>query len=144
VLFFGQNCNRDWVNVALPAGLSQDPFFAFFWDDLNDYGSGELLDYTTLGSAGGKVFNLYFHDRLLGVCGSDAVNVMIAIHEGSNLVNASFSAIPACAQMRGSSATFGMQGPGGVNAKAVNVGYNVPILDDNANRQSMSFLPPKQ
>lgn len=145
ILFLGQNCSVVWTNTALPSGISTDPLVALFWDDLSDFGSGEYFEYQTSGSPGGRVFNLYFHNRLNSlVCGTNAVNLMMAIHEGSNLVRVSYSGMSTCAEMRGSSATFGMQGPGGVAAKAFNAGADSPILDDNANRNTISYLPPKQ
>jgi Collagen triple helix repeat (20 copies) len=145
VLFLGANCSISFSNTSLPSAISVDPFLAFFWDDLLDYGGAEFLEYSTVGSAGGRVFNLYFHSRLLsGTCGTDAVNAMIGIHEGSNLIKVSYSGFSTCAAMRGGSATFGLQGPGGAAARAFVAGFNAPILDDNAPRQSISFLPPRQ
>ncbi|MFO0832418.1 MAG: hypothetical protein U0637_11345 [Phycisphaerales bacterium] len=146
VLFFGNNCSTDWNNGSLPTSISADPLLAFFWDDLQDFGTGEYLEYSTLGTAPGRVFNLFFRMRLhdTTACGSNGINLMLAIHEGSNLINISYSGFSSCANMRGSTATFGMQGPGGAAASAFLVGYNSPILDDNASRQSISFTPPRQ
>ncbi len=145
LLFFGQNCSATFTNTLLPSGISQDPFLAFFWDDLNDFGTSEFFEYATFGSAGGRVFNLYFHNRLLsGVCGSNAVNIMVSIHEGSNLIRVSYTAITDCANMKGSTATFGLQGPGGAAAQAYVVSVNAPIFDDdNPAGQSISFQPPR-
>jgi hypothetical protein len=144
VLFLGPNCSPNFSNGTLPSTFSVDPALAFFWDDLYDYGPGEFLEYATFGTAGGRVFNLYFHNRLLSsACGADAVNLMIAIHEGSNLIRVSYSGMSGCANMRGSSATFGLQGPGGAAARAFTAGVDAPILDDNAPRQTMSYLPPR-
>lgn len=146
-LIFGPSCptTGSWNNGVLPSGITTDPFVAFFWDDLLEAGTGEYIEYQTFGTAGGRVFNMYFRNRLLSAaCGTDAVNIMLAIHEGSNLVRISYSGMSGCAMMRGSSATFGMQGPGGINAKAFNAGTDSPILDDNANRNMISYLPPKQ
>ena len=144
VLFFGQNCATNFANTTLPSGMSTNAFLAFFWDDLDDYSAGEFLEYATFGTAGGRTFNLYFRNRLFSsACGSDAQNLMIAIHEGSNLVKVTYSGFSGCANIRGSSATFGMQGPGGAAAKTFIVAVDAPILDDNAPRQSLSFLPPK-
>lgn len=144
VLFFGQNCSTAFSNSALPSAISTNPFLAFFWDDLDDFSAGEFLEYTTLGTAGGRTFNLYFRQRLFSsVCNDNAQNLMITIHEGSNLVRVTYSGFTGCANIRGSSATFGMQGPGGASARSFVVGVDSPILDDNAPRQSISFLPPK-
>lgn len=141
VLFFGSSCPTTFTNLALPIGISSDAFLAFFWDDLLDYGSGEYLEYATFGSPGGRVFNLYFRNRLFStVCGSNAIQVMIQIHERSNLVNVTYLGFSGCAEIRGASATLGLQSAGG--AKSVMAGFNSPVLDDNAPRQSMSFQPP--
>jgi hypothetical protein len=141
ILFFGQSCSSSFGNTSLPILISSNAFLAFFWDDLRDYGGGEYLEYTTFGSAPGRVFNLYFRNRLFSdICGSDPVQVRIQIHEGSNIVNVTYSGFTGCAQIRGSAATLGLQAANG--AKAVMAGYNSPVLDDNAGGQSMSFQPP--
>jgi hypothetical protein len=145
-IIFGASCptTGSWNNGVLPSAITTDPFVAFFWDDLNDAGTGEYIEYATFGSPGGRVFNMFFRNRhLSGNCGTEDVNIMLAIHEGSNLVRISFSGMTGCPEMRGSSATFGMQGPGGAFAKAFNAGTNSPILDDNANRNYISFTPPR-
>lgn len=143
ILFLGNNCSTSLNNTALPANISQDAALFFFWDDLKDFGANEFVEYITLGSAGGKVFNLYFRMRLFDpVCGTDAVNVMVSVHERSSLLKVTYSGMSSCLQMRGSSATLGMQTAGGANAKAFLVSFNSPVLDDNAPRQSMSFHPP--
>ncbi len=145
VLFFGPNCAIDWTNTALPSNMSQDPLLAFFWDDLLDGGSGEYFEYATTGSPGGRVFHLYFRNRVRGaICPADDVQLMLSIHEGSNLINIVYSGFTGCAPIRGNGATFGLQGPGGANAKAFMVGYNALLMDDNASRQSISFTPPRQ
>lgn len=145
LLFFGQNCSTNYINAPLPASISSDPFVAFFWDDMYDYSGGEYFEYQTSGTPGGRVFNMFFRNRLLAAtCGTDAVQLMLAIHEGSNLVRVTYSGMSGCLNMRGGSATFGMQGPGGASAKAFNAGTDSPILDDNADRNAISYLPPKQ
>jgi hypothetical protein len=124
--------------------MTTNAFLAFFWDDLDDFGANEFIEYATLGTAGGRTFNLYFRNRLFSnACGTDAQNLMITIHEGSNLVKVTYSGFSGCASIRGSSATFGMQGPGGAAAKTFMVAVDAPILDNDAPRQSLSFLPPK-
>jgi hypothetical protein len=140
-LFFGQNCSVSWTNTTLPTGISSDPILAFFWDDLLDFGGGEFAQYRTFGSPGARVFYLYFRNRLFSsACSDNKQNVTIAIHEGSNLVDVTYQGFSGCAEMRASSATLGMQS---ANASDwVTVGVNVPLLDDNASRQSMSFQPP--
>lgn len=145
VLFFGSNCSTEWTNTTLPTAISVDPIFAFFWDDLQDFGSGEYFEYATFGSPGGRVFNLYFRMRLhdTAVCGANPMNVMVSIHEGSNLIRATYSGFTGCANLRGTSVTFGLQGPGGSAAEAFVVGVNAPILDNDAPRQTISFQPPR-
>jgi hypothetical protein len=140
-LFFGQSCNTQWINTALPSNISTNALLAFFWDDLKDFGAGEYFEYVTLGTAPGRVFHLYFRNRLLNTaCDTDPVQVMIQIHEGSNIVNVSYPpTFSGCANVRGSNATFGIQGA--VGADAVTVGFNVPLLDDNTSGQHMSFRP---
>lgn len=145
LLFFGSGCSNSFNNTALPTGISNDPILAFFWDDLDDFGAGEYFEYATFGSPGGRVFNLYYRNRLHSpVCGADAINLMVSIHEGSNLIRVTYSGFSTCANMRGAGATIGLQGPGGAGADAFMVSYNAPILDDNAPRQSVSFQPPRQ
>ncbi|MBS0196523.1 MAG: hypothetical protein JSR77_07175 [Planctomycetes bacterium] len=145
LLFFGQQCSASFTNTTLPSGISNDPFLAFFWDDLFDHGSAEYFEYATFGSPGGRVFNLFFRNGLLSTaCGSNVINVMISIHEGTNLIHCSYSNMTGCYNMRGGSATFGLQGPGGAGASAYTVSVDAPILDDNASRQSISFQPPRQ
>lgn len=146
VLIFGSTCNAAGsdVNSALPtAAVTTNPALYYFWDDLNDFGGGEYIEYTTTGNAGGRVFHLYARQRLLnGVCGTDPVNVMLSVHEGSNLVHAEYSGMSGCANMRGASATLGMQTTGGAAAKAFLVGYNAQVLDNDSSFQSISFHPP--
>jgi hypothetical protein len=144
VLFFGNNCDIGWINTGLPTGISTDPLMAFFWDDLQDFSTGEFIEYAILGTAPGRVFNMYYRTRLRNTCGTVPINVMISIHEGSNLVKARYTAINGCAELRGANATFGMQGPGGANAQAVLLGFNSPLLDDNSTSQSITFQPPRQ
>ena len=143
VLFFGQGCNPAYFNTALPTAITNDPALFFFWDDLKDYGSGEYIEYATYGSFGGRVFNLYFRNRLFSsVCGSNPQNLMISIREGSNDVSVTYSGFSGCSTIRGDSATFGLQTAGGASAKAFVIGTDSPVLDDNASRQTMSFHPP--
>lgn len=140
VLFFGQNCSTAFANSALPALISTDAFLAYFWDDLSDSGSGEYFEYATLGSPQGRVFNLFARLRPLAPdCGTDVQQVMIQIHEQSNVVNVTYRGFSGCALLRGSAATIGLQSAGGSNA--VIAGFNSPILDDDAAHQSMSFQP---
>jgi hypothetical protein len=143
VLFFGPVCSADFGNSALPTDISPNALLAFFWDDLFDYGAGEYYEYTTTGSPGGRVFHLYFRNRLFSsVCGTDAMTVMISIHEGSNLITATYLGFTGCLNMRGASATIGLQGPNGTDPSML--GFNAPVLDDNAGRQTVSFQPPRQ
>ena len=101
------------------------------------------MEYATFGAPGGRVFNLYFRNRLFSSgCGIDAINVMISVHEASGLVKASYSNFSGCAAIRGGNATLGFQTTGGAAATAFTVGVNSPVLDDNAGRQTMSFHPP--
>jgi hypothetical protein len=87
------------------------------------------------------VFNLYFRNRFLAsTCGSDPIQVMIQIHESSNIVNVTYSGFSGCSLVRGAGATFGLQAAAA--AKSVMAGFNSMILDDNANSNSMSFQPP--
>jgi hypothetical protein len=142
-LFLGQSCSTSFTNTALPSGITPNPMLSFFWDDLFDFGGGEFFEYATFGSAGGRVFNLYFRNRLLSSsCGSDAQQVRIQIHESSNLINVTYSGFSGCAQIRGTSATIGFQSAGG--SKSVLIGFNSPVLDDNSNFQSFSVQPPPQ
>lgn len=142
LLFFGQGCSNDYFNTALPTSISSDPVLAFFWDDFFDSGISDYFEYTTVGSPGGRVFNLFYRNRHInGPCGPNSIQMMIAIHEGSNIINVSYSLPSGCAQLRGSTATFGLQGPNGTDATMV--GYNSPILDDNTPNQSITYQPPR-
>ena len=146
VLFFGQGCSAQLTNTQLPSGMSSNAFLAYFWDDLSDFGTGEYVQYATMGTAPGRVFNLFVRARLwdTALCSSNTQQIMVSVHEGSNLVKAVYSGFSGCLAMRGSNATFGLQAAGGTTAQAVMVGLNVPLLDDNAPFQSMSFHPPPQ
>jgi Collagen triple helix repeat (20 copies) len=150
ILFFGQSCSTAFNNSALPVNISSNPFFAFFWDDFQDFGAGEFVEYATLGTAPARVFNLYFRMRLRDsagpICGTDVQNILVTVHEGSNLVKASYSQFSGCAAIRGANATFGFQGAGGLSGEAFNAGFNNPLLDDNASLsglQTISFFPMK-
>ena len=115
--------------------------YGYLWDDLRDYGWGEYFQYRTFGTPGGRVFNLFFRNRLFSsVCGSNAIQVMIQIHESSNIVNVTYTDFSGCEHMRGGGATLGLQAAN--FAKAVMAGYDSPVLDDNRSHQSMSFQPP--
>lgn len=144
VLFFGSSgCSTSFTNSALPTFITNAPLLAFFWDDLRDNGTGEFIEYATLGSAPGRVFSLYFRNRLFStVCGSDPINLQISIHEGSNLIQVAYTGMTGCLGVAGSSATFGLQAPNGTDAYMVS--FNAPILDNDAVRQTMSFTPPRQ
>lgn len=147
VLFFGQACSAAFTNGPLPAGISPDPFLTFFWDDLRDFGTGEFAEYATFGTPGGRVFNLFFRNRLFSsVCGSLQLTAMISIHEGSNLIKVNYSTVNGCPNLRGSNGTFGLQGPGGALATSFfSIACDSPILDDNNPAgQSISFVPPRQ
>jgi hypothetical protein len=143
ILFFGNNGSSALFNTQLPTAISTDAMLFFFWDDLKDYGAGEFMEYTTLGSPGGRVFNLYFRNRLFSPnCSTNGITVMISIHEGSGLIKATYSGFSGCSDLRGGSATLGFQTPGGSSATAFTVGVDSPVLDDNTPGQSMSFHPP--
>jgi hypothetical protein len=124
--------------------MSTNAFLAYFWDDLRDFGAGEYIDYTTTGTAPGRVFHMFVRARLwdTALCGSDFVQIMVSVHETSGLVKAVYTGFTGCAPMRGGNATFGFQATGGAAARAFLVGYNVPLMDDNLPYQSMSFQPP--
>jgi hypothetical protein len=143
ILFFGQSCNTALTNTPLPTNISPNALLAFFWDDLRDAGAGEYVEYATFGQPGARVFNMYVRMRLFSnACGTDAQSMMISVHETSNLVKVVYAGFSGCANIRGASATFGLQSAGG--AQSVNVGADVPLLDDNLPFQSMSFQPPPQ
>lgn len=144
ILFFGPNCSTAFTNTTLPTAISSAPFLAFFWEDLQDYGSDQYFEYITSGSPGGRVFNLFFRMRVRNLCGIDIMNVMVSIHEGSNLIRATYSGFSGCVELRGASATIGLQGPGGAAAEALMMSYQAPVLDDNMPSQSVSFQPPAQ
>ena len=144
VLFFGTQCTTALAG-PLPSNLTTNAALYFFWTDLRDFGVNEFAEHRTVGNAPGRVFNLYFRNRLFsGTCGTDPVNVMISIHESSGLVKATYSGMSGCRLIRGGGATLGLQTASipGVGRKHFLVGYNAEVLDDNASRQTMSFHPP--
>jgi hypothetical protein len=71
---------------------------------------------------------------------------MISVHEGSNLIRATYTAFSGCSNIRGGSATFGLQGPGGAAAQSfLNISTDAPIFDDNnPGGQSITLQPPRQ
>jgi hypothetical protein len=141
ILFFGQNCVTAFANTALPTALTSNAALFFFWDDLQDFGTGEFIEHATFGTAPGRVFYMWFVMRVRNFCGTDQVQVMVSVHESSNLVTANYKVLTRCPQIRGASATFGLQSAGGASTDNVMVGFNVPTLDDNALNQFMSFKP---
>ncbi|XVJ58120.1 MAG: collagen-like protein [Tepidisphaera sp.] len=145
LLFFGDRCSTAFSNTGLPFFGTTDPMVAFFWDDLEDFGITEFIEYATFGTAPGRVFNMYFRTRFhTNACGNSPVNIMLSIHESSNLIKVRYTGLTGCILLRGGSATFGIQGPGGSTADAVLIGYNSPILDDNSPSQCITFQPPRQ
>lgn len=146
VLFLGQGCSTAFTNTGLPTFISNDAMLLFFWDDLRDFDSASFFEYATFGTAPGRVFNLFFRNRLFtAACGSDVAQVMLSVHEGSNLVKATYIGMSGCPGMRGASATLGLQAAGGgASADAFLVGFDSPVLDDDpaSGGQSMSFHPP--
>jgi hypothetical protein len=142
ILFFGQGCFTNFTNTALPTSLTTNPALFFFWDDLHDLGAGEFFEYETFGIAPGRVFYMWFVMRVRNAaCPTETLQVVVSVHEDSNLVTANYKALTGCAQIRGSGATFGLQAAGGASAETAMVGFNVPALDDNASNQFMSFKP---
>jgi hypothetical protein len=142
ILFFGQQCVTAFTNTALPTDKSSNAALFFFWDDLEDLGNGEFVEYATQGSAPGRVFYMWFVMRVrISACPADTVQVMVSAHENSNLVTSNYKVLTTCPQIRGSGATFGLQAAGGGAAQAAMVGFNVPALDDNAGSQFLSFKP---
>lgn len=146
LLFLGSGCSISWTNQSLPWSGTGVPMLAFFWDDLQDFSVNEFVEYSTFGTAPGRVFNMVFRMRLRDTqaCGTSGTTVVISIHEGSNLINVTYQGFTGCASLRGASATIGIQGPGGASATDFHtVSFNAPILDDNAGRQSVTFQPPR-
>jgi len=47
LLFFGPECFTHFVNGRLPTGITNVPLLAYFWDDLQDFGAGEYIEYAT-------------------------------------------------------------------------------------------------
>ena len=142
ILFFGQNCFSNFTNTGLPTALTPNAALFFFWDDLQDVGAGEFFEYATFGAAPGRVFYMWFVMRVRNsACPTETVQIMVGVHEDSNLVTSTYKMLTACPQIRGSGATFGLQAAGGASADTATVGFNVPALDDNASNQFMSFTP---
>lgn len=59
---------------------------------------------------------------------------MIAIHAGTNPVDASYSGFSGLKNARGASPAFGFHRAGGASAKVHTVSADVPVRDDNASR----------
>lgn len=144
ILFFGADCIGPATNGTLPSDISNDAMFFYLWDDLVDASANEFIEYITLGSAGGRVFNMYVQTRFLNpLCGTSNMKIMVSVHEGSNLVKASYKPGSNNVCHRGGQATFGLQTTGGAAATAFMVGFNATILDDDGAAQVISFHPPR-
>ena len=144
LLFFGTNANVSWSNTSLPSPLTTNAMVAFFWDDLQDTSTNEFAEYTTIGTTGGRVFNLYFKSRFrTGTACSDTsgIGALVSIHEGSNLIKVTYTEVASCVYSRGAGATIGFQTAGGASSTPFIVGFNSPILDDSNAAQTISFHP---
>jgi hypothetical protein len=78
------------VLPARPAPVTPNAALFFFWDDLQDFGTGEFFEYATQGSATGRVFYMWFVMRVRNFCGVEPIQVMLSVHESSNLVTANY------------------------------------------------------
>ena len=137
-LEFGGNTSPDSdpSNDCLPTNAHTHPFLAFYWDDLNPFGSG--IRYGTVGTAPNRVFIAdYQVDLNVGVEGSDDLAFQVQLHEGSNVATVRYRDQQSNTNAR--EATVGFQGTGGASATTVKaLGCNVKILDDNRPEEGWS------
>jgi hypothetical protein len=128
---FGSTTIASFSNTALPtSSITSTPIIFPYWDDLQDYGTGEYLRWGSVGSSPNQVFIIDYSMRLRSGADADRVNFQVQIHEGSGLINVKYrdSMAPT---MNGQGATIGFQLDGGSSAKAYPIVYNGKVLDDN-------------
>ena len=135
---FGGNTagDSDPTNDCLPTAAHTNPFLAFYWDDLNPFGTGTR--YGTIGSAPNRVFIVDVQtDLTFGNEGSDDLGFQLQLHEGSNVATVRYRNQQSNTNAR--EATVGFQGAGGGSATTVqSLGCNVKILDDNRPEEGWS------
>ncbi len=140
VIFLGGSCYAGYSNSALPTGYTSFPAIFAFWDDMYATSGTTTVSYRTFGASPNRVLFI-FYDNLRPLSGLVYMDIMVALHE-SGLITITYQNINDNSLTRGSSATIGIQGPGGSSAPYRAVSYNVEILDNDANRNSLSFIPP--
>ncbi|MCA9540087.1 MAG: hypothetical protein KC620_14415, partial [Myxococcales bacterium] len=122
--FGNATADSDLGNRALPATAHPGPFVAAYWDDLIS-----SIRHGTEGTAPNRVFAVYFDAATFS--GNTNIDFMIQVHEGSGAINVRY--VNAEPNSCGQGATIGFQRAGAQNAIAYPIGFNVAVLDDNAN-----------
>lgn len=134
-----------FTNTALPSTITKPALYAF-WDDLDcDAATGGELRFETKGAVGSRVFYVHQKAQPLSCVGGAAacnVEITVAVHEGSNALDVTYRGIGTDARARGSSATIGLQGPGGATAEVITLSRDAVALDAGAGRQFVSFARP--
>lgn len=138
IIFFGGAGSAACCSQTWPLTISSAPMIAFFYKDMQDFGTGEYMRDYTVGVAPARTYILWY--RMRGYNSSDAIELMVMIHETSGLINVKyFGSSPT---MNGQSTTvIGFQGAGGASAKYYPITYNGKVLDDNAQTDSWSISP---
>ncbi len=137
VFGFGSSSSTSYSNVSLPTSISSDPMLFFHWDD----DGSNLQRYVVLGSSPNRVCHIHSRQSENTGCsgGAAQVDVYIQLHESSNLMSVRYVGIGSNADTQGAGATYGFQFAGGSSAKAIPLGYNSKLLDDNNGNQSFSI-----
>ena len=138
----GNSWNSEvYNNTTIPYSNFTIPTLCYYWDDMvtsNGHNNGNGIRYGTGGSAPNRIFIIDFD--LVTYTGSFYVSGQIALHEGSNSINVTYSSVNAYACGQG--ATIGLQVS---QNECIPLTYNTKTLDDNASygAQFISFSPMK-
>lgn len=136
ITFGGSGGPSTLGNGCLPTGTFSMASLMFWWDDL----VANSFRYRTVGSAPNRVWQARY-DGYQYNNGGEIVDCMIMMHEGSNLIVVRYDDVGCCGDdAKGGGATFGLQGPGGASAKAIPVGCNSPLTDDNQGANASQFM----
>ena len=134
---FGEGSYMTSANGCLPSATinSSAAALLFWWDDL----ICNSFQYRTVGTAPNRVFQARYDGYQYNAAG-EIVDVMIMIHEGSDLMVVRYDDVGCCSDdAKGGGATFGLQGSGGSSADTVPLGCDTPLADDNQGANASQF-----
>lgn len=136
ITFGGSGGPNTLGNGCLPSGTFGMACLMFWWDDL----IASTFRYRTVGSSPNRVWQARYDGYQFNNTG-EIVDVMISMHEGSNLITVRYDDVGCCGDdAKGGGATIGLQGPGGGSARAIPIGCNAPLTDDNQGANASQFI----